>query len=126
MLYRSYAPSAPLRDSVTFWSLTDTPAHTRERIVPSGTLELVINLDDAQFRIYDSLEPETFARFSGAIVSGAFQRPFVIDTRDHASIIGVHFTPGAAFAMLGVPPGGLIELAIDDSPRAMLNARRIR
>src|SRR5688500_11417016 len=57
MRYRSHRPVSPLGDLVSFWTLTDAPAHGRERIGPSGTLELVINLDQDQFRIYDGLRP---------------------------------------------------------------------
>jgi AraC-like DNA-binding protein len=46
-------------------------------------------------------------------VSGAYRRYFVIDTRDHRSIIGVHFKPGGAWPFLGVPPGELADRHID-------------
>src|SRR6187549_2802297 len=92
-----HTPGAPLSAFVAnLWSLSDAPSHARERIVPSGTLELVINLDQDEFRIYDSLETSQFRRFSGAIVSGAYDSFFVIDTAQHASIIGVHFKPSGA------------------------------
>jgi AraC-like DNA-binding protein len=42
-------------------------------------------------------------------VSGAYRRCFVIETRAHASIVGVHFRPGGAQPVLGVPPGALAD-----------------
>jgi AraC-like DNA-binding protein len=114
MLYRCHVPPAPLDRHVDYlWSLSDAPSHQHERILPSGTLELVVNLHEDEFRIYDPLDPERCRRLPGAIVSGAFGNYFVIDTREHASVIGVHFRPGGAAPVLGVAPG---ELSDDHAP----------
>jgi AraC-like DNA-binding protein len=92
--------------------LSDTPAHANERVIPSGTLEMVFNLRDDQFRIFD-VTNGTCRRYSGAIVSGAYDRCFVIDTAEHASVVGVHFRPGGAFPVLGLPPGALASDHVD-------------
>jgi len=94
------------------WALRDAPAHSTERIVPSGTLELVVNLHEDALRIYEPTSG-SWRRYSGAVVSGAYRRFFVIDARDHASIVGVHFRPGGAWAFLGVPPGELADRHVD-------------
>src|SRR5712692_621234 len=71
MLYRSYRPAPPLSDFVDrFWFCSDAPLHPKERILPSGTIELVINLREDEFRIDDPVHPERCKRFSGAMVSG--------------------------------------------------------
>src|SRR5687768_17421248 len=105
MLYRSYIPAPPLRDFVDkFWLYDDyTAAHTTERILPSGTIELVINLLDDELRIYDASHSTRCKRFSGVLVSGAYAEGFVSDTKEEASIMGVHFKPGGAFPFLGMP-----------------------
>ena len=113
MEFQKYRPGPPLTQYVAyFWSLRDTPAHSTEWIVPSGTLELVINLDEDAVRIFD---PSSAAhrQHSGATVSGAYKQFFVIDTRQHASMVGVHFRPGGASPFLGVPPGKLAGRHID-------------
>ena len=121
MKYRTYKPSPPLDALVeNLWSLADAPAHARERIVPSGTFELVVNLDEDEVRVY---EPDgTVRRHAGAVVSGAFTRSFVVDTREHASLVGVHFKPGGARAFLGTRADELtdahVELAALWSPAA--------
>lgn len=110
MYFRSQKPLPPLAGCVNYyWYLSDAPKHEREHIVPSGTLEIVINLREDEIRIYDRSDPRRFTRYSGAVVSGARRGYFVIDTRAHASIIGVHFKPGGAFPLLGVPPGSLTD-----------------
>lgn len=122
-----HAPSAPLSAFVAnLWALSDSPAHLRERIIPSGTLELVINLADDEFRIYDSLAGEGCRRFSGAIVSGAYDKFFVIDPAQHASVIGVHFKPGGAAPFLGLPPGELAGSHVDLESLWGSRARELR
>jgi AraC-like DNA-binding protein len=112
--FHAHSPGPPLAGFVeNLWSLSDAPSHARERILPAGTLELVINLDEDEFRIYDASASGSPRRFPGAIVSGAYRRPFVIDTREHASVIGVHFAPGGAGPFLGVPPGDLADTHLD-------------
>ncbi len=109
MQFSSYRPQSPLASLVEyFWVLRDAPAHARERIVPSGTLELVINLDEDAFRIYDPASARC-RRYRGALVSGCYGRSFEIDTRQHASILGIHFRPGGAASVLGVSPGELAD-----------------
>jgi AraC-like DNA-binding protein len=113
MLFRSYIPAPPLRDFITdFWLYDDyTPRHSSERILPSGTLELVINLREDELRIYHPERP--CQRLSGALVSGAYNGFFGSDTAEEASIMGVHFKPGGAFPFLGAPAGELSGAHID-------------
>lgn len=108
MQYAEHRPAAALRPWIDkLWALRDAPAHERERILPSGTLELVFNLHEDELRIYRDGELAPCSRLPGAIVSGAYDRSFTIDTREHASVLGVHFKPGGAAALLGVPLGSL-------------------
>jgi AraC-like DNA-binding protein len=112
--FRCYQPGSPLDGFVeNLWSLSDAPPHARERILPSGTLELVINLHEDEFRIYDTADSLAPKRLRGAIVSGTYRGPFVIDTEEHASVIGVHFRPGGARPLLGAPPGHLADAHLD-------------
>jgi AraC-like DNA-binding protein len=122
VLYLTHEPAPPLDVFVeNLWSFSDAPPHARERIVPNGTFELVINLDEDEIRVYESIEAVHFRRYRGAVVSGAFRRSFVVDTREHASIIGVHFKPGGAYPFLGARAddlaGGHVELEAIWPPR---------
>ena len=114
MRYFSKTPGQPLGDYVErLWHFSDAPAHSRERIVPSGTVELVINLQEDEVRIYDPARPDGCKRFSGAVVSGVYSGCFVIDTREHASIIGVHFRAGGAFHFFDMPVSELRDTHVD-------------
>ena len=92
-----------------YWFASGAPTQAKVQIVPSGTLEIVFNLEGDETRICDRADPMRIARYSGAVVSGAQSSYFVIDVQPRASIIGVHFRPGGASALLGVPPGALTD-----------------
>lgn len=115
MLFLTYTPVLPLLDFVDDFWLYDgyTQPHFKERILPSGTIELVINLRDDELRIYDAAHPNLYKRFPGMLVSGAYGGFFVIDTAEEASIMGVHFKPGGAFPFLGLPAGELADTHVD-------------
>src|SRR5262245_46057236 len=116
MFMRTYSPGPPLDECIDrFWLFSDTPPHPRERILPSGTVQLVINLSDDEIRIFDASAPATARprRYSGAAVSGPYSNFFLIDPLVHASIIGVHFRPGRAVPVLGVPANDLADTHVD-------------
>lgn len=114
MFLRTYSPGPPLDEYIDrFWFCSDTPSHPRERILPSGTIELVINLSDDEIRIYDPSNPARIRRYSGTVVSGPYRDFFLIDPLQHASIIGVHFRPGRAVPILGVPASELADSHVD-------------
>src|SRR5690349_21762841 len=65
MLYRSYTPAAPLMDYIErFWLSFDAPLHLRGRVLPSGTMELVVNLRDDEIRIFDPSQSDEPHRFT--------------------------------------------------------------
>lgn len=115
MRFSSCKPSALLADFVdNFWLYEGYQAeHVNERILPTGTMELVINLRENELRIYDAEQPDLCSRFSGAVVSGAYWKGFVSDTEEEAFIMGVHFKPAGAFPFLGLPADELTDMHVD-------------
>jgi AraC-like DNA-binding protein len=114
-IFNFYKPNPPLSKFVdSFWLYESyEPEHKTERILPTGTLELVINLRQNELLFYDAELTENCSSFSGAIVSGASGRGFSPDTADATLIIGVHFKPGGAFPFLGLPAGDLADTHVD-------------
>jgi AraC-like DNA-binding protein len=115
MLLHSCRPFPGLSDFVeNLWLYSGfvSPA-LKERIFPSGTFELVINLRDDELRIYKAAQSNQCQRFSGAIVSGPYNGFFLTDTANEARVIGVHFKPGGAFPFLGLHADELADTHID-------------
>jgi AraC-like DNA-binding protein len=106
--YVARPPVPQLANVVEYvWASQGAPTHARQRVVPTGTLELFVSLADLAGRIHDLAGRDR--SFSGAGVAGAYRRPFVFDAHEDASVVGVHFRPGQAGAVLGVPPGELMD-----------------
>jgi AraC-like DNA-binding protein len=105
MLVRFRFPGPPLSQFVNrIWLYEGyTQPHGKERLLPDGSMGLVINLAQDEVRIYDRQNHERFERFRGAVICGAQSEFFVIDTASQAAVIGVSFKPGGAFPFLGMP-----------------------
>ena len=127
-IFNFYKPKPPLSKFVdSFWLYEGyAPEQRTERILPTGTLELVINLRQNELLFYDAERPENCSRFSGAIVSGAHGRGLAPDTAEEVFVIGVHFKPGGAFPFLGLPAGDLADTHVDLETLWGLSAGRLR
>src|SRR5688572_27758449 len=114
-IFNFYKPKPPLSKFVdSFWLYEGyEPEHKTERILPTGTLELVINLRQNELRFYDAERPENCSRLSGAVVSGASGRGFTPGSPEEAVIIGVHFKPGGAIPFLERPADELADTHVE-------------
>jgi AraC-like DNA-binding protein len=114
MLYLAHKPLPPLSDFVDLLWLYegyDVP-HEKERLLPDGSVELVINLAEDRIRNYDSRNPEKFETIPGCVVSGPRSEFFVIDTAGEAAVAGVHFKSGGAFPFFRVPPCEMADRSV--------------
>ena len=116
MTIRFHRPAAPLHDFVDFFWYYDgfIPLHEKERVLPDGTFELIINLDATPRKLFDRANHQKYRSFRRAWLSGGHSQFLVIDTLLHSSMIGVHFRPGGVAPFLEMPvsavSGSVIEL----------------
>lgn len=75
------------------------PLHARERIVPSATTEIIIALRDVPLTSFAPGGGVSSIR-NGALC-GPQARYLEIDTVAQGALVGVHFRPAGAFAVLG-------------------------
>lgn len=114
MLYLSYTPRAPLNQFVErLWLVSGGQLPRKERILPSGTVELVVNLSDHRVTIDRTMQSARVRSFSGVVVSGTYSGAFVIDAMQHELMMGVHFRPGGACGAFGVPAAELADAHVD-------------
>ena len=114
MIFRQHVPAEPLACYVDhFWFYEDLfPAHRREHVLPDGTFEVIINMRDDTRHTFDRTSGrETLFRASW--FSGAQSRYIVIDALPGSSMIGVHFKPGGAAAVLGFPAEELRDRVVE-------------
>lgn len=111
----TYVPGPPLNRFIgLFWLFQRETGHVREQALPTGTMELVIDLDDDHLSVGN--RDEAMRTMRGPMVCGVYSEYFVIDSSRPSPILGVHFKPGGAFPFLGVPADELrnIHVSLDD------------
>jgi len=117
MISHAYIPSPPLSNFVAlFWYYEGYALpHAKERLLPTGTTELVINLREDHIETYGG-DASAMQSFRGGVVCGPHSESFVIDTSQEESVIGVHFKPGGAFPFFKLPAGELhnLHVGLDD------------
>jgi AraC-like DNA-binding protein len=118
MLFHARPAAAPLSDLVEIlWFAEDyAQPHPRERLLPTGTMELIVNLHDDVIYVYDRRDLRCIT-LPGCIIVGAATEYMVIDTRDEACVLGVHFRPGGTLPLLGRIPAGEVRdqhVALED------------
>ncbi|ABF40427.1 transcriptional regulator, AraC family [Candidatus Koribacter versatilis Ellin345] len=78
-------------------------AHKKERILPTGTIEVVFNLKEDITRVYDPRKNNECLTHRGALISGMLTEYTVIDTDEQMHVMGMHFAPGGAFPFFDLP-----------------------
>jgi len=114
-IYR-HIPALPLNQYVDFcWYYVDfSPDHDREHVLPDGTFEFIVNLQEIPRKLFHDADSTGYDAFEGGWISGAHSKFLIIDALPQSSMIGVHFKPGGAAPFLGMPAdelaGQVVEL----------------
>jgi AraC-like DNA-binding protein len=114
MEFRTRKPCASLAgfvDLLWYWDGPRRP-HSYERLLPDGSMELVVNLYDDEIRSYDQRDFRTYQRLEPAVLVGPHSEYFVLDTTQQVRVLGVHFRPGGAFPFLRAPADELHGLHV--------------
>ena len=109
MITLRHVPRAPLSQFVHLLWLYEgyTQPHAKERVLPTGQMQIVINLLQDKSYVYDRDDTERCQMFSGSLLAGAHSEYLVISTAMQASVVGVSFKPGGALPFLRMPAGEL-------------------
>lgn len=115
MIYRTYVPRAPLGGFVDFfWFYAGhNPAHGKERVLPHGCLELIIDLQAGPRRWFDREDHSRFREYRRGWLSGAQSEFIVIETAQQSSMMGIHFKPGGAWPFVDLPVSELNEQVVE-------------
>jgi methylphosphotriester-DNA--protein-cysteine methyltransferase len=128
MLYSTYRPNLPLSEFVEIFWLYEgyTQPHVKERIMPDGSMQVIVNLLDDELKMYDPRHPECYERFSGALFAGPRSGFAVIDTAAQASLVGIHFKPGGASRFLKMPLSELQDVNVSLDALWGMDGRDVR
>jgi AraC-like DNA-binding protein len=88
------------------------PTHTREKILPDGAVEIIVDLTDRPKRLYDRDDLSNGRDLRHAWISGMRRAWIVIEAQIGASMVVIRFRPGGAFPFLGFAVEGITD-AVD-------------
>ncbi|MBB5790453.1 helix-turn-helix domain-containing protein [Jiangella mangrovi] len=91
------------------WYLDEPLPPGRDRTIPTGAPQLVVNLARDRLRWYDGDDLSVCRGVDGAGMCGPVARPIGVDTADQASTAGVVFRPGGLVAFGDVPASALTD-----------------
>lgn len=113
MIFQTRPPSRPIADFVERLWLHQGPVPQRalDWVLPCGREEILINLSDGELRCYHD-SGRLNGRTPGPIFSGLHRGSYLIDTRQQSAIMGVHFKPGGAWSLLGLPACELTDARV--------------
>ena len=113
-IYR-HIPGPPLGQHVEWlWYFVDfMPDHDREHVLPDGSFDLIINLEDRPRKLFDRENACRFDTFKRGWLSGTHTEFIIIDALPVSTMIGAHFKPGGAARFLGLPAGELCRQVVE-------------
>lgn len=116
MIFRQRQARPPLSRFIEFlWFYQDLEVnHTKEKLLPNGAIELIIDLSPSPKRLYDRHDLSRFICYRRAWISGIQRDYIVIGAERGSSMMGAHFRPGGAAPFFGFPiselTGSVVEL----------------
>lgn len=129
---KTYVPKPPLSHFVSSFRISRRRGERSvELALPTGTVELVINLGQGSLRVWD-LDPQrkdsglrgvrevrggvglqsVDSGFKRGVICGPHSVAFVIDAASDEEIIAANFRPGGLFPFLGLPSDELQNMCI--------------
>jgi len=109
VIYLEHIPAPPLNSFIrTLWyARVQTTAHTRQRILPTGRVQVILNL--ARDFLLDCPEGLPVERMPSALIVGARSRYEIVDTSDMADLIGIVFSAGGFGSFVAHSPVDLFS-----------------
>lgn len=80
-----------------------SPASSRERVLPNGASQLIINLGHQKFRHFDTADSHREKDYDPALITGIYTSNIFLDSYSRISTIGAIFRPGALSALFNRP-----------------------
>ncbi len=115
MLFHLHQPRPPLDrfvELVTYYEGHD-PSHSKEKLLPDGAVEIVVDLTDTPKRLYDRGDLVRSVSFRKAWISGMRNDWIAIEAASGASMTVIRFRPGGAFPFLGFPAEAITDTVVE-------------
>lgn len=98
-----FRPPEPLAKHVqVIWTVDGVNPNRRERVLPNGAVELIINLG-SWHKVVDETDPNRCAVYKASWIAGIQERPLAIEPCRETRLLGIRFRPGGARSILRLP-----------------------
>lgn len=114
-MLQTYQPTSHLAPFVHgFWRYKGSPVpYARERVLPSGALQIVFNLDHNKLSVFCNPGDQQAHNFTGALLCGPQTQPCAIPTAQQTNLLGIAFAVGGAFPFLPLPADAVQNAHVD-------------
>ncbi len=105
MIFEIYNPEPPFDqfiDNMVYFKGYD-PGHAFEKIVPDGSINIVMELDNIERYVLDNDTFEKKRKFTGTWLSGVIRDYITISVIPDSEMFVVRFKPGGTFPFLNLP-----------------------
>jgi AraC-like DNA-binding protein len=106
MIYQTtYRPRSPLSQFIEFFWFRegDHLPQSQSRLLPIGSMELVINLHEDRIPLFDRHSRAECGNTNGTMICGIHSEGYIISIGSKISVMGVHFKPGGSTSFLALP-----------------------
>ncbi|MCB0083955.1 MAG: hypothetical protein KDE47_23605, partial [Caldilineaceae bacterium] len=101
--YLRHLPSPPLDNYIDYFYYIDGALpNPREQILPTGWLDLEVNLGDA-IQVYDATGTKAVATCTQSWWVDVWNTYGTVVWPPHTQLMGIHFKPGGAYPFLNFP-----------------------
>ncbi|HSS20680.1 MAG TPA: DUF6597 domain-containing transcriptional factor [Pyrinomonadaceae bacterium] len=114
MFHKLHFPRFPLSQFVeNIWLVEGShPEHTREKLLPDGAIELIVDLDPVPKKLFADETSDRFQACTRGWISGE-RTKYIIIGSENTSMVGVRFRPGGAYPFFSFPISELSDAVID-------------
>lgn len=114
MIYRIHIPGPPLSYFIAhfFYYEGYQAAHTMEKFLPDGSMDLLIDLTDSPKKLFHNEDGTSYTTYKKSWISGMKTEYILIDA-SVSCMIGVHFRPGGAYPFFNLPANELNDKTLE-------------
>jgi len=105
MFFKIHIPEHPLLEfieNIIYYS-GYCPPHSKDKLLPDGHVEMVIDLTDTQKHVYDNRDLSEQSSYRRGWLSGIRKEFITIESAQNSSMMVVRFRPGRALPFFGIP-----------------------
>lgn len=105
MIFKLHIPNPPLNDfveNIIYYSGLCVP-HTKEKLLPDGYVELIIDLTETPKHVYDNEDHQSTRAYRKGWLSGIRREFITIEVAHNSSMMVARFKPGRALPFFGRP-----------------------